>query len=131
MAAEKALTKSLVDAKCVAIAFETVTDNQRGLPLLAPMSEVAGKISIQAGAKALEKAQGGRGVLLGGVPGVERGNVTIIGGGVSGTNAAKVAIGMGANVTILDKSLTRIRYLSDIFGNDANILYASQENLEK
>ena len=95
------------------------------------MSEVAGKISIQAGAKALEKAQGGRGVLLGGVPGVAPGKVTIIGGGVAGTNAAKVAIGMGAQVVILDKSLPRIRYLCDIFGNSAQILYASSANIEE
>ena len=95
------------------------------------MSEVAGKLAIQAGAKALEKAQGGRGVLLGGVPGVARGKVTILGGGVSGTNAAKVAIGMGAEVVILDKSLPRIRYLCDIFGSTAQVLYASLENIEK
>jgi alanine dehydrogenase len=118
-------------AGCRAIAFETVTANDKSLPLLAPMSEVAGKLSIQAGARALEKAQGGRGVLLGGVPGVERAKVVIIGGGVSGTNSAKVAIGMGAQVVILDKSLARIRYLCDIFGNSANVLYASIENIEK
>lgn len=131
LSAEKELTKMLVNSKCVAIAFETVTDNFNALPLLAPMSEVAGKLSIQAGAKALEKSQGGRGVLLGGVPGTEKGNVVILGGGVAGTNSAKVAIGMGANVTILDKSLPRIRYLSDIFGNSANILYSTSENIEK
>ncbi len=130
LAAEPELTKSLINSKAVAIAFETVTANDSTLPLLAPMSEVAGKISVQAGAKALEKSQGGRGVLLGGVPGVAPANVTIIGGGVSGTNAAKVAIGMGANVTILDKSLPRIRYLSDIFGSTANILYSSSQNIE-
>lgn len=130
LAAEAELTQLLIDSKSIAIAFETVTANDNSLPLLAPMSEVAGKLSVQAGAKALEKAQGGRGVLLGGVPGTERGNVVILGGGVAGTNAAKVAIGMGANVTILDKSLSRIRYLSDIFANTANILYASSANLE-
>jgi len=131
LSAEKELTEMLVKSKCVAIAFETVTDNFNALPLLAPMSEVAGKLSIQAGARALEKSQGGRGVLLGGVPGTERGNVVILGGGVAGTNAAKVAIGIGANVTILDKSLPRIRYLSDIFGNSANVLYSTAENIEK
>lgn len=130
LAAEPELTQSLINSKAVAIAFETVTANDGSLPLLAPMSEVAGKISVQAGAKALEKSQGGRGVLLGGVPGVAPANVTIIGGGVSGLNAAKVAIGMGANVTILDKSLPRIRYLCDILGNNANILYASTQNIE-
>lgn len=130
LAAEPKLTELLIKAGAVAIAFETVTANDGSLPLLAPMSEVAGKISVQAGAKALEKAQGGRGVLLGGVPGVAPGNVVIIGGGVAGTNAAKVAVGMGANVTILDKSLARIRYLCDIFGNSAQILYASAQNIE-
>lgn len=129
LAAEPELTKLLVQSKSVAIAFETVTDHVGGLPLLAPMSEVAGKISIQAGARALEKAQGGRGVLLGGVPGVAPAKVTVVGGGVAGTNAAKVAIGMGANVTILDRSLPRIRYLSDIFGNSANILYSTTQNI--
>ena len=131
LAAEPHLTEMLIKSGCVAIAFETVSASDRSLPLLAPMSEVAGKLSIQAGAKALEKAQGGRGVLLGGVPGVARGKVTILGGGVSGTNAAKVAIGMGAEVVILDKSLPRIRYLCDIFGNSAEVLYASLENIEK
>lgn len=131
LAAEEKLTQLLVDSKAVAIAFETVTASDNSLPLLAPMSEVAGKISVQAGAKALEKAQGGRGVLLGGVPGVAPAKVTIIGGGVAGTNAAKVAIGMGANVTILDRSLPRIRYLSDIFGNSADIIFSTAQNIEK
>lgn len=131
LAAEPKLTELLIKSSCVAIAFETVTAADRSLPLLAPMSEVAGKLSVQAGAKALEKAQGGRGVLLGGVPGVARGEVTILGGGVAGTNAAKIAIGMGAKVTILDRSLPRIRYLCDIFGSSAEILYASLENVEK
>lgn len=131
LAAEPELTKLLIKSGSIAIAFETVSANDGSLPLLAPMSEVAGKLSIQAGARALEKSQGGRGILLGGVPGVNRAKVTILGGGVSGTNAAKVAIGMGADVTILDKSLPRIRYLSDIFGNTANVIYASLENLEK
>lgn len=131
LSAEPTLTKLLMKAGCRAIAFETVTANDKSLPLLAPMSEVAGKLSIQAGAKALEKSQGGRGVLLGGVPGVKRAKVTIIGGGVSGTNSAKVAIGMGAEVVILDKSLSRIRYLCDIFGNSATVLYASADNIEQ
>jgi alanine dehydrogenase len=121
----------LIKSQSICIAFETVTANDKSLPLLAPMSEVAGKLSIQAGAKSLEKSQGGRGILLGGVPGVKRGKVVIIGGGVAGTNAAKVAIGMGAEVVILDKSLSRMRYLSDIFGNSASIVYASIENIEQ
>ncbi|MFZ9180494.1 MAG: alanine dehydrogenase [Rickettsiales bacterium] len=131
LSAEPTLTKNLLKSGCRAIAFETVTANDRSLPLLAPMSEVAGKLSIQAGARALEKSQGGRGVLLGGVPGVKRAKIVIIGGGVSGTNSAKVAIGMGAEVVILDKSLSRIRYLCDIFGNSASVLYASIENIEQ
>lgn len=110
LAAEPELTKLLIASKCVAVAFETVNAVDNSLPLLAPMSEVAGKLSIQAGAKALEKASGGRGVLLGGVPGVASAKVVVLGGGVAGTNAAKVAIGMGADVVILDKSLNRIRY---------------------
>lgn len=131
LAAEPHLTKLLINSGCSAIAFETVTAADRSLPLLAPMSEVAGKLSIQAGAKALEKSQGGRGILLGGVPGVGRGKVVILGGGVAGTNAAKVAIGVGAEVIILDKSLSRIRYLCDIFGNSASVIYATAENIEK
>ncbi len=130
LAAEPHLTKMLIASGCIAIAFETVTANDGSLPLLAPMSEVAGKLSIQAGASALEKSKGGRGVLLGGVPGTSAAKVAIIGGGVSGTNAAKVAVGMGADVVILDRSLSRIRYLSDIFGNTANVLFASLENIE-
>jgi alanine dehydrogenase len=131
LAAEPQLTEMLIQSKSIAIAFETVTANDGSLPLLAPMSEVAGKLSVQSGAKALEKANGGRGVLLGGVPGTSRAKVTIIGGGVAGTNAAKIAIGMGADVTILDKSLARMRYLSDIFGNKCNILYANIATIEK
>ena len=131
LSAEPTLTKNLLKSGCRAIAFETVTANDKSLPLLAPMSEVAGKLSIQAGARSLEKSQGGRGVLLGGVPGVNRAKVVIIGGGVSGTNSAKVAVGMGAEVVILDKSLSRIRYLCDIFGNSASVLYASIENIEQ
>ncbi len=130
LAAEPGLTEMLIKSECVAIAFETVTANDNSLPLLAPMSEVAGKLSIQAGARALEKSQGGRGILLGGVPGVAPAKVVILGGGVSGTNAAKVAIGMGADVVILDKSLPRIRYLCDIFGSSTKVLYASSQNIE-
>ena len=130
LAAEKKLTKLLVDSKCIAIAFETVSADDNSLPLLAPMSEIAGRFSVQAGANALEKKNGGCGILLGGAPGAIASKVTIIGGGVAGTNAAKIAIGMGARVVILDKSLNRIRYLCDIFGNSASILYASSENIK-
>lgn len=116
LAAEPELTRQLIDRKTIAIAYETVQLADRSLPLLTPMSEVAGRMAVQIGAHYLEKAQGGRGVLLGGVPGVAPGNVTIIGGGVVGTNAAKIASGLGAHVTILDISAERLRYLDDIFG---------------
>ncbi len=124
-------TKLLVESKCVGIAYETITDNKGGLPLLAPMSEVAGSMSIQAGAQHLEKSNGGRGILLPGVPGIEAGKVTVIGGGVSGMHAAKVASGIGAEVTILEKSLDRIRYLDDIFQGKIRVLHSNQSILEK
>ncbi|MFT7086895.1 MAG: alanine dehydrogenase [Rickettsiales bacterium] len=130
LAAEAKLTELLIKSGARAIAFETVSAADNSLPLLAPMSEVAGKLSVQAGAKALEKASGGMGILLGGVPGVAPAKVVILGGGVAGLNAAKIAVGMGAQVVILDKYLPRIRYLCDIFGNAATILYASIENVE-
>ncbi len=104
-------TRLLVDSDAVAIAYETVTDDRGGLPLLAPMSEVAGRMAIQAGAKALEKSQGGSGVLLPGVPGVPAAKVLVLGGGVVGVNAARVAMGIGAQVTILDVSLNRLKEL--------------------
>jgi alanine dehydrogenase len=116
LAPEPELTRKLVEKKVVAIAYETVQLPDRSLPLLTPMSEVAGRMSVQIGAHFLEKAYGGRGVLLGGVPGVAPGRVVILGGGVVGTNAAKIAVGMGAQVTILDISADRLRYLDDIFG---------------
>lgn len=107
--------RDLLDSGVTAIAYETVTDRAGGLPLLAPMSEVAGRLAPQMGAWALQKANGGRGVLMGGVPGVRPANIVIIGGGVVGTAAARVAVGMGANVTILDRSIPRMSYLDDIF----------------
>lgn len=115
LAAEEALTKCLIDKKVIAIAYETVTGPDGTLPLLTPMSEVAGRMSVQIGARLLEKHNGGAGLLLGGVPGVPPARVTIIGGGVVGTNAAKIALGMGAQVTILDINPDRLRYLDDIF----------------
>jgi alanine dehydrogenase len=124
-------TQALMNSKVIAIAYETVTDNKGRLPLLAPMSEVAGRMSVQAGAQLLEKSKGGSGVLLGGVPGVEPGKVVIIGGGVVGTNAAKIAIGMGANVTILDKSRDRLAELDWQFGTHCRTIYASHTNIEK
>jgi len=118
-------TKDLLDSGCTAIAYETVTDANGGLPLLAPMSEVAGRLAPQVGAWTLQKANGGRGVLLGGVPGVRAGKVLVIGGGVVGTHAARVAAGMGADVTVLDRSLPRLRYLDDVFAGTFKNAYAS------
>ena len=123
-------THALVKSGCVAIAYETVTDARGGLPLLAPMSEVAGRMSIQAGAHAMEKAQGGTGVLIGGVPGVAPADVVVIGGGVVGYNAALVAVGMGANVTILDRSLTRLAWLDTTFDGRLTTLYSTVDALE-
>ena len=121
-------TKDLLESGCTAIAYETVTDASGGLPLLAPMSEVAGKLAPQVGAWTLQKANGGRGVLMGGVPGVGAAEVVVIGGGVVGTHAARVAAGMGAKVTVLDRSLPRLRYLDDVFGGTFGTSYASAGN---
>ena len=121
-------THDLIDSGCTAIAYETVTDASGGLPLLAPMSEVAGKLAPQVGAWTLQKANGGRGVLLGGVPGVGPARVVVIGGGVVGTHAARVAAGMGADVTVLDRSLPRMRYLDDAFSGVFKTSYASAGN---
>lgn len=118
-------THDLLKSGVTAIAYETVTDRNGGLPLLAPMSEVAGRLAPQVGAWTLQKANGGRGVLLGGVPGVLPAKVVVIGGGVVGTHAAKVAAGMGADVTVLDRSIQRLRYLDDVFGRDFKNAYAS------
>ncbi|MBK66606.1 MAG: alanine dehydrogenase [Rickettsiales bacterium] len=123
-------TELLVKSGAVAIAYETVTDERGGLPLLAPMSEIAGRMSIQAGAHCLEKATGGRGVLLSGVPGVTPGKVTIIGGGVSGMNAAQMAIGMGADVTVLERSIPRMRELDAIFNGRVKTRYSNVDNIE-
>ncbi len=123
-------TRLLKESGVTAIAYETVTENEGGLPLLTPMSQVAGRMSIQAGAHCLEMAQGGSGVLLGGVPGVSPANVLVIGGGVVGTNAARMAMGMEAHVTVLDKSLTRLRELDFQFGSKLHTIYATSEALE-
>ena len=127
LAADQAQTRELVASKAIAIAYETVTDAGGGLPLLKPMSQVAGRMSIQAGATALEKAHGGAGVLLGGVPGVRPARVTILGGGVVGYNAAANAVGLGADVTILDKSLGVLERLGTHFGAAARALYAQAD----
>ncbi|MGY3438644.1 MULTISPECIES: alanine dehydrogenase [unclassified Marinovum] len=121
-------TRDLLASGCTAIAYETVTDRSGGLPLLAPMSEVAGKLAPQVGAWTLQKANGGRGVLMGGVPGVLPARIVVIGGGVVGTHAARVAAGMGADVTVMDRSLTRMRYLDDVFGGSFKTMYASAGN---
>jgi len=121
----------LIRSGCTAIAYETVTDEQKSLPLLTPMSEIAGRFSIQAGAHCLEKSQGGRGMLLGGVPGVAPASVVILGGGVAGTEALRVALGMGASVTVLDKSLKRLRELETQFSGRMITSYASRDNVEQ
>lgn len=123
--------KGLIESNCIAIAYETVTDDKGRLPLLAPMSEVAGRMSIQAGAHALEKAQGGRGILLGGVAGVAPGHIVVLGGGVVGTNAIRMALGVNAEVTVLDKSLNRLRELDFVYGSALNTIYATQDALER
>lgn len=124
-------TKGLLASGCTAVAYETVTDDRGGLPLLAPMSEVAGRLAIQAGATSLQKANGGRGILLGGVPGVLPAKITVIGGGVVGLNSAKMAVGLGADVTILDRSLPRLRQLDDIFKGRVHTRYSTIEALEE
>ncbi|AST94912.1 alanine dehydrogenase [Shouchella clausii] len=128
LAAEPELTKALVDSGVTAIAYETVEIN-RALPLLTPMSEVAGRMATQVGAQFLEKTRGGKGILLSGVPGVKRAKVTIIGGGVVGTNAAKMAVGLGADVTLLDVSAERLRQLDDQFGNDIQTIMSNPLNI--
>lgn len=127
----KELTDALLEKKVVGIAYETVRDRMGTLPLLTPMSEVAGRMSVQVGATYLEKEHGGRGVLLGGVPGTPPGNVCIIGGGIVGTNAAKIALGMGARVTIVDVSLNRLRELDDIFGGRLHTLMSNSYNVAR
>lgn len=130
LAPEPALTKALLDKKVTGIAYETVTGRDgKSLPLLAPMSEIAGRMSIQIGAQFLESRYGGRGVLLGGVSGVAAGQVVIIGGGIVGTNAAKMAVGLGARVTIIDLSIERLRYLDDIFGGRVCTVVSNSYNI--
>jgi alanine dehydrogenase len=123
-------TQLLVESGASCIAYETVTDRNGGLPLLAPMSEVAGRMAVQAGAHYLEKAHGGSGTLLGGVPGVAPGKVLIVGGGVVGTNSAKIALGMGADVTILDRSLARLRQLDDIFDGRVKTVFSTVDAVD-
>lgn len=129
LAAESELTKALMEKKVVGIAYETIQLANRSLPLLTPMSEVAGRMSAQIGAQFLEKVEGGKGILLSGVPGVKRGKVTVIGGGVAGTNAAKIAVGLGADVTIIDLNPDRLRQLDDIFGYQVRTLMSNPFNI--
>jgi len=131
LAADKAQAEALMASGATCIAYETVSDEQGGLPLLAPMSEVAGRMSIQVGARCLEKEQGGRGVLLGGVPGVAPAKVVILGGGVSGTNAARMAMGMEASVTVIDKSLKRLKDLDMQFGSRLQTLFATMDTIRR
>lgn len=130
LAADKPQTEALMKKKVSAVAYETIQEENGSLPLLKPMSEIAGRLSVQEGAKFLEKPMGGRGVLLGGVPGIRRGKVSIIGGGVVGMNAAKMAIGLGARVTVLDLSAERLTYLDDVFGTSITTLYSNEPNIE-
>lgn len=131
LAANKEFADQLIKKGVTAIAYETIEDKNGNLPCLRPMSEIAGRLSIQEGAKYIERTYGGKGILLGGVPGVERGNIVIIGGGIVGTYAAKAAIGMGANVIVIDKNLSRLTYLDDIFGASITTLYSNDANVEK
>ncbi|MDQ3558452.1 MAG: alanine dehydrogenase [Pseudomonadota bacterium] len=124
-------TKGLIESGCTAVAYETVTDAKGGLPLLAPMSEVAGRLSVEAAAAALKRFSGGRGLLLGGVPGVQPARVVVIGGGVVGTHAARMAAGLGAEVTVLDRSLPRLRELDELFGGRARTRFSAIESIEE
>jgi alanine dehydrogenase len=131
LAADKDLTKALLKKKVTGVAYETLTEKDGSLPLLIPMSQIAGRMAVQEGAKYLEKTFGGRGILLCGVPGIKKGKVLIIGGGITGTNACKIALGMGADVTIMDISARRLSELEDIFGTSVNTLYSNSYNLEE
>jgi alanine dehydrogenase len=128
-AASEELTRAVIDSGCIAIAYETVQLPSGELPLLTPMSEVAGRMAVQQGAKYLEKFFGGRGMLMGGVPGVEPATVVIIGGGIVGSNAARIAAGLGARVVILDVSLNRLRYLADVMPANVTLLYSNRTNI--
>ncbi|KMK74542.1 alanine dehydrogenase [Alkalihalobacillus pseudalcaliphilus] len=131
LAPEVELTKALVEKKVIGIAYETVQLPNGSLPLLTPMSEVAGRMASQIGAQFLEKSKGGKGVLLSGIPGVERAKVTVVGGGVVGTNAAKIAMGLGADVTLLDLNPERLRQLDDLFGNQLHTLMSNPFNIDE
>ncbi|MCF8020036.1 MAG: alanine dehydrogenase [Vallitaleaceae bacterium] len=131
LAAASELANALIDSKAKGVAYETLTDAEGSLPLLTPMSEIAGRLSVQEGAKYLEKPFGGRGVLLAGVPGVDKGKVVILGGGIVGINACKIAIGLGADVTIVDLNQKRLAYLDDIFGSRIQTMFSTEGNIKK
>jgi alanine dehydrogenase len=131
LAADYTLTKAMLNSGCIGVAYETITDKNGGLPLLKPMSEVAGRLSVQEGAKYLEKPFGGSGILLGGVPGVKKAKVVILGGGTVGTSACKIALGLGADVTVFDINIDRLSYLDDIFGGVAKTMYSSDRDIER
>jgi alanine dehydrogenase len=131
LAAEPQLTKVLADRKVKAVAYETIEDERGGLPLLTPMSEVAGRMATQVGAFYLQRDKGGKGILLGGVTGVKRGRVTIIGGGVVGVNAAQMAVGLGAEVRIIDVNHSRLEYLDHIFNGQVTTVFSNQQNIEE
>lgn len=131
LAADKLQTEGLVKSKCVAIAYETVTNKDGRLPLLTPMSDVAGRMSVQVGANCLQKYSGGSGILLGGVPGVEPGHVVIIGGGIVGTAAARMAMGLEAKVTVIDRSHDRLHELDNVYGSRLNKIYSTFDNIER
>lgn len=131
IAADKPQAQALLEKKVKAVAYETITSSEGGLPCLTPMSEIAGRLATQEGAKYLEKPFGGRGVLLGGVPGVQRGNVVIIGGGIVGLNACKMAVGLGANVTVMDISASRLAFYDDIFSSKVTTLFSNRTNIVK
>ena len=131
LAPDRPLTDALLRRKCVGIAFETIKDRKGGLPCLKPMSQIAGRLSIQEGAKYLEKPFKGRGVLLSGVPGVPAAEVVVLGAGIVGANAVKIAAGFGAHVTVVDIDLDRLEYLEDIYGNRISTLYSTQENIDE
>jgi alanine dehydrogenase len=131
LAADREQTRLLCESECTAIAYETISDRQGGLPLLAPMSEVAGRMSVQVGAVAIQKPNGGSGVILGGVPGTQPAKVTILGGGVVGANAARMAVGLEADVTLFDRSLPRLRWLADLCGNRLKTRFATIEEIHE
>ena len=130
-AADRKLTEAVLASGCTAVAYETLRDDQGRLPLLTPMSEVAGRMSIQEGAKYLERPQMGRGILLGGVPGVAPANIAMLGGGVVGANAAKVAAGFGANIGLLDVNMDRLRYLDDVMPPNVDCLFSDRHTIRE